>query len=308
MPIHAKFLKTSAPASKIDTDTHCPSCGYNVRGLNVGRACPECGEAILLDRPFVDPIAGGSMEQRERWRMGLALATVSLATVIAARLLFFIGGFAGVAQGLIAGYIAVCAVNSLIWLIAVWMITPAALDQTWPWMPQVRLLVRLTQALWLVAFVLLAVEQIGVGGGALPAVALLCRTVAGVGALVLAWVLRLIADEAELTDASRRLNAAVWLLPIVVPLTHVFPPLVPWYFLVVLGLFLLASWWVIGTFALATLELQRHVTWSIRHGAERHDRSARVTATREELEAETAAQVRAVPPAAEDIPLEPPQD
>ena len=31
------------------TDVPCPSCGYNLRGLTLGRGCPECGLKVTSD-------------------------------------------------------------------------------------------------------------------------------------------------------------------------------------------------------------------------------------------------------------------
>lgn len=36
------------PGMIIDTDRACPKCGYNVRGLSVGKPCPECGRPIYF--------------------------------------------------------------------------------------------------------------------------------------------------------------------------------------------------------------------------------------------------------------------
>ena len=36
------------PGMMIDTDRPCPQCGYNVRGLAVGKPCPECGRPIFF--------------------------------------------------------------------------------------------------------------------------------------------------------------------------------------------------------------------------------------------------------------------
>ncbi len=39
----------------VDRDKPCPSCGYNLRGLRYGGACPECGTAIALPGYDTEP-------------------------------------------------------------------------------------------------------------------------------------------------------------------------------------------------------------------------------------------------------------
>ena len=42
---YLKYLQASS-GERIEEDIRCVDCGYNLRGLNYGRACPECGVTI----------------------------------------------------------------------------------------------------------------------------------------------------------------------------------------------------------------------------------------------------------------------
>ena len=43
----------AAPGGSFETDQHCFVCGYNLRGLSVDGACPECGNHPLHFEPYV---------------------------------------------------------------------------------------------------------------------------------------------------------------------------------------------------------------------------------------------------------------
>ena len=43
---YLRFRK-AAEGGPIEADLPCRTCGYNLRGLNYGRNCPECGNAIV---------------------------------------------------------------------------------------------------------------------------------------------------------------------------------------------------------------------------------------------------------------------
>ena len=46
--LSSKYLKYQQALfrERIEEDLHCVKCGYNVRGLTYGRACPECSAPI----------------------------------------------------------------------------------------------------------------------------------------------------------------------------------------------------------------------------------------------------------------------
>jgi uncharacterized membrane protein len=80
---------------------------------------------------------------------------------------------------------------------------------------------------------------------------------------------------------------------------------VAWFTLVILTFFLLAWAWVMLLFARGTLEMQRHVSWAMRHTADRAGREERVEAARASLDRDLEASVRTVEPAEAEIPLAP---
>ena len=65
-------------ALRIEQDTPCPECGYNLRGMRLDARCPECGRATI--DTFARPLGAGEGASAERalgrpaaGAMGLAL-------------------------------------------------------------------------------------------------------------------------------------------------------------------------------------------------------------------------------------------
>jgi hypothetical protein len=305
--LSSRYLKYRRPEfqRKIDRDLPCLGCGYNLRGLNYGRDCPECGLAVEPGAAANDVMLAGDWSERGALRVGLAAAFGCLVVAVAARLVLFVGGFKGISPELARIYLATGLVLSVVWTIAAWLLTPRRLDRRWSWMRPLRLVVRGSQPLWVAGYVcwLLAIvnsdDQLAVWGR-------LLRLVAGVGAIVLAYTLSRVAEEAGREQAVRRLNAAVWLLPIATFVPQFFPKHIPWFWLFPLGLLLLLWAWVMMLFALGVLELQRHVSWAGTHAAQAQTRSQRVAETRTAVERELEASIRPIPPPPPDIPLDPP--
>ncbi len=311
-PKYLKYQRASR-TRKITRDHYCRCCGYNVRGLNYGRNCPECGEQIEV--PGDSGGAGGpllctSREQRQRWRLGLALATVSLLVAIVTRFalfidLVFVGGL--VMPG---AYLTIGLVGSAAWITGVWLITPPDMAGPEAWRRKLRGAVRWSQWLWLFGYVwwiVAAGTPTGSGAQTLAYVAsIACRAVAGVGALGLAVLLAPVAEAAELEDASRRLNAAVWLLPIPSILLALVPLIVPWIFIVLIAMLLLLPWgWFMWLYARSLLEMQRCVSWWLGQSAVSHTRTQRITKARAAADEQLRASVRPPPPQEPDLPLEP---
>ena len=144
------------------------------------------------------------------------------------------------------------------------------------------------------------------GNAALAAWSRLSRLAAGIGAIALAFLLRGVAEALEREDVSRRLNAVVWLLPIVTVLPQFFPKSLAWYELVVLFCVLLLWAWVMALYALGVLALQRHLGWSRTHALARRSRHLRVAESRDAMQKEADAKVRPITPPPPEIPLDPP--
>jgi hypothetical protein len=305
----SRFLKYRRPEyrAKIDRDLPCPGCGYNLRGLNYGRNCPECGLVIEPGDAPRDPLLAAGAAGRSALRVGFAVAFGCLVAAVAARFVLLVVGVVGISPRIAATYLATGLVLSGAWTIAAWLITPRPLDRRQPTMRALRLVIRTTQPLWMVGYVcwLLAVLN---SDDQLAAWARAIRFVAGVGAIVLAAMLCRVAAEAGREDAARRLNAAAWLLPITTLLPQLFPRDIPWFGLVPLVLLLLLWAWVMMLFALGVLELQRHVSWAGALAARGQTRSQRVAETRAAVDRTLEESIRPLPASPPDVPLDPPAD
>ena len=195
----------------------------------------------------------------------------------------------------------------MLWIVAVWLVTPASLDTVRVWMRRPRLVARGLAVAWLVGYMCLLARHgqtvapgvegwllLGDRGG---------RLLGGLGALVVAFIMSWIADEAELERAARRLNAAIWLLWIPTLLAQAFPTSIAWFALVLLGWILFFWCWLMMQFALGLYALYRHGRWATIHQIEATGRSDRITETRRELSEQAARTVRPVPRRAEgDVP------
>ncbi|NNF44881.1 MAG: hypothetical protein HKO59_01675 [Phycisphaerales bacterium] len=302
----------------------CPACGYDLQGLPPGRLCPECGGgaptpgAAVATGPRGDFVAWAQPHERRAWEIGLLLAAGCLVVAMVARLAYFLLAAPGPTPDLVTGYVSVGAVTSVVWVLAVWLVTPSSLDRKWAWMPGVRWLARLLAFGWLVGymsltarFVLPAGTLAGPGTPGVPDWWMFAdfagRFFGGLSAMSVAFILHMIALDADLPRAAWRANAVVWLLWFPTLLAQAFPDRVAWFTLIPLALVLLAWSWLLVLFALAAYELHRHVKWWSRHQDASIGRVERVQAKRRAMEAEVARQVRPVPTSAADVALDTPE-
>ncbi len=318
-PKYLKYQRASR-TREITHDHYCRCCGYNVRGLNYGRDCPECGEQIEVPDASGGPGGAGSSAggpllrsseaQRRHWRWGLALAVVVLITVVAARLALFIDLVFVGRSGIAAPYLIIGFVASVTWIVAVWLVTPADVGRPEHWRRSLRGLVRQSQFLWLAGYAAWALAlgpMAGTGGeAAAHVVSLACRGFAGAGALGLAVLLQPVAKSAELDDAARRLNVAVWLLPVPSILLALVPGIVAWFTLTLIVMLMLLPWgWLMLVYIRGLLEMHRCVSWWLGHSAVSHTRTQRITQARAAADEQLGASVRPLPPQEPDLPLEP---
>ncbi len=306
--LSSKYLKyrQAAELGPIDHDLACTSCGYNVRGLKWRQNCPECGTTIEPELAH-DVLLAGEWRERSAWRLGLLIGALSLSGAVLMRLGFLVGSVTGFAAGGAWAYLVTGVVLGTTWTVAAWLMTPRRLLTHWPRLGGVRVFIRVSQVLWPAAYLN---WMIGLADGAavLGDWSRVLRFVAGLGVVLLAYVLIRVAEEAERESASRRLVAVVWFLPITTLLGHAFPPSINWFTLVPLGV-LLALWtWVMILFTLSLLELHRHVKWSMISAEELHTRSRRIAETRGTLDAELETSVRPPPASLPELPLSPPSD
>ncbi len=304
--LSSKYLKFQQTQfrERIEEDLHCAKCGYNVRGLTYAGSCPECSATI---EPGADDVLlDGDDAERGAWRLGLALAFLCIVCAVAARLLLFVVGFSGVSPQVVWVYLWLGFGLGIVWAVAAWLITPAVLGRRWVLMGQLRWVVRVSQLFWPAAY---AGWMIGLATDRSIVVfwATALRLLAGIGAIVLALMLVPVATAAERETAARRLNAAVWLLPILTLLPQAFPERISWIFLVPLGMLLLLWAWVMVLFAMGVGELHQHVRWTMLDASVLASRHERVSETRQAIDRELTASVRPPPSSLPDIPMEPPQ-
>lgn len=302
-----------------DRDAPCPSCGYNLRGLPLGNACPECGAQpgaadgsfpeLSINAPrlhrLVDLMTTSGLEERQRWRTGLTLAALCLVAVVGARLYYFAAGFTmpwpPERQYLVGG-----AAISVVWAWAIWMILPGRIGEVWPRLRVLRQAILITQLLWIPAYALWllrafnvagATGAAGAGGGANLLIAghLMLRAIAGIGFIGLGQLLVFICEEAELQLAAKRFNTASWLIAFPTLLGQLFVGSMPWIALALNFLVLLWWAWMLGLFVLGFIEMRHHVIWAQRHRVEAAGRAQRVAAKKKAFEQQVARQVRAVP-------------
>ncbi len=307
---YLKYLQASS-RERIEEDLFCVDCGHNVRGLNYGRACPECGVAIEApgDAGSVsgDVLLAGGPARRRAWRLGLGLAFVSLTGAVAARLLLFSSGFWGIDARTAWAYLWFGMVMSVLWVVAAWLVTPPVLGHRWILMGSLRWVVRGSQLLWPAAY---ACWMYGLAAQIDAAVmwGRVLRAMGGLGAILLALMLMPVAMAAHREVAARRLNAAVWLLPILTLLPQPFVGNIPWFWLVPLAVVLLLWAWVMMLYALGVGEMQRHVSWTMSEADRLMTRDERIARMRQEIDRDLAASVRPPPVSQPDIAMDPPEE
>ena len=302
--LSSKYLKYRNEIYRrpIDKDLLCPTCGYNVRGLNYGRACPECGTPI---EPAGDDdiLLTGGASRRHAWRIGFGILFLCLVGAVGARLMMFVLGLRGFGDGAAWAYLGFGLVLSCLWVIAAWLLTPAALGVRFMFMGTLRWVVRFSQLLWPLGY-MCWMTGFAESNDRLIMWGQVLRLGAGVGALLLAVMLTAVAYSAQREDVARRLRATVWLLPIATLLAQGIPSSVAWIFLFPIILVLLLWAWMMMLYALAVGELYRHVRWGTLDARRLSTREQRVAETRRGYDRALEASVRPPPPSQPDIPMD----
>ena len=272
-----KYLKyrSAMQGEVIDDDKLCDQCGYNVRGLRYGGACPECGTPIVMRLEGDLAFHEMPLPLIKRFRVNSWIATFSVAGFVG--LLVFGRNLAGL--GVPASTLTVVFIG--LWIYAVWRLTPV-LDQ-----PQaaahgfsregrLRLAARWLQLGWVAAalslplgvlfsrstfalglFTTLFFVGLGVGLLGLVCLIMFLRRFAG-------WV----GDE----FAEKAFHLAVWGNLIMIPLAFLFLSMISGlgpFLIIILPVFglpiaavLLAS---LLAFPVGLLSLSRSVDWSVVH-------------------------------------------
>jgi hypothetical protein len=298
-----KYLKyRGALGAVIEDDVHCVSCGYNLRGLERGRNCPECGDSNLREGGLHDVMLSGGEEERGRWRLGLALAGYAVAIALVSRIGYFIIAVPGASQAVTGCYVGVGALASVLWVVGVWRVTPASLLVRWPWMKRPRLFARGLSLMFLLGYACLIGRHVIWPG---PTVTktdewlllgdMVGRFLGGIGVMFTAFILCVVAAEAELEAAARRLNAAVWILWFPTLLAQAFPAQVAWFTLVILGMVLFFWGWLVALMLLGIVGLYRHVRWADLLAVDAVGRPGRIVETRRAIDAQVEASIRPMP-------------
>jgi len=295
--------KGAAPPTKIDIDTLCVSCGYNVRGLHVGRNCPECGSAIVGDEVSDDPLLSGDMDARRHLAVGLGLVTISLMAVGVSRTAVWVLSVITQNAEVYVPYHYGCAAASLLWVIGVFLTLPRRIVMGDALLARLRWPVLLSQPLWLVMW-LAWFAYVGVGGinGGNPlapmflGVVTLCSLAAAIGVWLFGWMLMRLAMAAELDDGGQRIHVALWMLPFPALVLALVPDRVFAVALILIFPMVLFWGWFLVLWARGTWVMQRHVSWSLTMAVQNASREARVLATRRELEDEVNEKIRSTTP------------
>jgi len=296
------------PPKPIDADLHCSTCGYNIRGLTVGRNCPECGTQITRDIGSADVLLDGSESDRQRTKWGLTL----LAFALIGTPIKCLGGFiwlvffpSSANTFVLAGFDLAFA---LAWAAGTWLLLSKRLDAHNPNWRVPRLIARWTQmffpislGLWLLA----ATQSANVGASSTLLKLELALTILGyLGAIGLVLTLHRLACGAELDTSARRINLAMWMLSIPSLILMTIPDQVFWVSLLLIGPVVLVWCWFVLMLGRGVLTMQRHVSWSLRLAQDAPLRSQRVADTRRELDAAVRAQIRTTPGPLDEVPLD----
>lgn len=280
-----KYLKfrSAMQGGLIDVDKQCDQCGYILRGLRYGGACPECSTPIVLRSDRDLPFHEMPLPLIKQFRVNSWIATLSVAGFVG--FLVFGRSLAGSGvsmAGLMVGLI-------IAWIYAVWRLTPV-LDQ-----PQaaaygfarggrLRLAARWLQLGWVAAalsipssvlfsrspfgfglFTTLFFVGLGLGLLGLVCFVMFLRRFSG-------WV----GDE----FAERAFNMAVWgnmiAIPLALVLANMIFSLAPFLILVVLVFVLPVAALLIASmlaFPVGLLSLSRSVDWSVVHSRREAERA-----------------------------------
>lgn len=274
----------------IERDAECLSCGYNLRGLTIGSACPECGaEIVLASSASDDPLNEMSNEILATFLRGALAGSVTLAALV------------GLLSVTISGWIeeartfwSIGFVIGGAWLLTTWWLTPsfrhpAARRFGFSATSRRRHFARWLQTGWLVcALALVARESVGNLNDfvtiMLDLIALSGALAALIGLMILATILENLAQWARDDTAEFWLNLLFWGPPLyfigrglalVVGLIWADAPfamilmMVGWI-TAAMGVFLIVSGFAVGMTLIA-----RTIGMSILHALEFRARAAR---------------------------------
>ncbi len=280
-----KYLRfrSAMQGGLIDVDKQCDQCGYILRGLSYGGACPECGTPIVL-RPERDlPFHEMPLPLIKQFRVNSWIATLSAAGFVG--LLVFGRGLVGSAVGVAVPFVGLI----IIWIYAVWRLTPV-LDQ-----PQaaahgfsrggrLRVAARWLQLGWVAAALSIPLSVLfsrsPFGFGLFTTLFFVGLGLGLLGLVCFVMFLRRFAGWVGDEFAEKAFNLAVWGNVIAIPLTFAIANLVfgvsplqlivSFIFMLPIVVLLIVS---MLAFPVGLLSLSRSVDWSVVHSRREAERA-----------------------------------
>jgi hypothetical protein len=315
-----KYLKYMAAlrGKPIEDDTQCEYCGYNLKGLRYGKACPECGTPIRYHRH--PDLAFDEMPLP--LIKGFRLSCWMSVSAIGAAVVVLVTG--AVRTGYEIGLVLLLAVVAM-WVASVWRLTrpldlPQAIAHGFSPRSRLRNAARWLQGGWILAVGAKAASTVQAAAGG-PAI-LFDRLAFGgvlvgiVGLGALALFLARFAAWVRNEFAAKAFNLAVWgtaLLGVMVLLLQALVAtigglvffLVPFVAVLIVVLFVAC----VLAFPVGLYSLSRSVDWSVVHAEDRADRGRRMRsrmASRPPPVAESTEPIQLAGPSSE--PAEEPPD
>lgn len=297
MPIDPATMSVNLPGEVISTDRPCIRCKYNLRGLEVGGACPECGTAISSGKKtvrFADNLVEAPIGYIKLIAVGLGLQA---AMVVVFGFLLLFRGLGPIALLMLMG----AAVG---WAGGAWIVTvrrpkterivpDAILDSD-----TLRLVTRVSQGVCVLAALALW-GLASTGHWAFAWLSGLLMVASMFGLIPMGIYLSSMADWAGDTGVGSRLRAGTWCVAVcgtfvvlgmlLLQIGFSFRLLVLWP-TIIMGLFLLGGLALLGV---SVLQLSIAAAWAIHNAREAQEREIRMAEKRRRRAMRDAARAHA---------------
>lgn len=276
-------VQPTGPSDEDDPEP-CEGCGYDLRGLPMGRECPECGrpKRKTVVTGFEEPLAHMQMSVIRRVRLLTAIGMLTVFITIAVALIAYLSPQSSQLMWML---LAALALN-----VGTWVLTPAidlreAAVRGFSSSGRLRYWSRLLQIVWFPAAVLVTLPalvqiQSPVVEGMLFVLALVCIAIGIAGIIVLGLLLENLAEWARDDTAEWLFNIGEWGVGIcggvvlLATLLNMFLPgagisVVIRFFAMFALLGIVVS---VGALIIALTSLAKSVSLSVRHAVEYKER------------------------------------